>query len=55
MEKIELNNKTILVTGTAGCPDMAYFGFTNKLLKGETKMAGGQVSGMRNHQSHCFN
>ena len=24
------------VYGPAGCPDMAYFGFTNKLLKGET-------------------
>jgi len=24
------------VYGPAGCPDMAYFGFTNKLVKGET-------------------
>ena len=24
------------VYGSAGCPDMAYFSFTNKLVKGET-------------------
>ena len=27
------------VYGPAGRPDMAYFGFTNKLLKGQTKLA----------------
>ena len=34
--KVDLNNKTILVTGPAGRPDMFYFSATNTLSKGGT-------------------